>query len=301
MQQASPTIRNAALTALLENLVDYAGLFPPAKLDMQPAVENYSRYAEGQLGWMLGKFIAPAARLTELESSARSIESPGVWNVSALLAGDIATDIKQVTAFNVRNRGRLTVTSVELKASAPADIQRAHSLMVPDLQVFFEIPLSADIESCLDALARCKRKAKIRTGGETPEMIPAAGSVAGFIGLCADKGVPFKATAGLHHPLCSLHRLTYAPDSPSATMHGFLNVFLAAVLLAEKRIDVTEASELLNEPCANSFGFADDGVIWRSHRATTENIRLARKSFALSFGSCSFSEPVEDLQALSLL
>lgn len=301
MQQASPTIRSAALTALLENLVDYAGLFPPAKLDMQPAVENYSRYEAGQFSWMLGKFIVPAARLNEFENSARLIQSAGGWSVSALLGTDIATDVKHVASFNERNRGRMTVASVELKAGAPSEIQWTHSLIPPDLQAFIEVPLSADIGACLDTLARCKRNAKIRTGGETPEMIPSSASVAGFIGGCADKGVPFKATAGLHHPLRALHRLTYVADSPSATMHGFLNVFLATVFLAEKRIDVAEATELLDETSASAFGFEDEGVTWRSYRATAENIRLARESFARSFGSCSFAEPVEDLQALSLL
>ena len=81
------------------------------------------------------------------------------------------------------------------------------------------------------AIARRGGRAKMRTGGVTAEAFPTAAQVLRFLRACTEARVPFKATAGLHHPLRAEYRLTYAPDSPRGTMFGFLNVFLTAVLL----------------------------------------------------------------------
>jgi hypothetical protein len=300
MQQASPIIRSAAFPALLENLVDYAGLFPPAKLPMQVAVENYAAYAAGEFNWMLGRFIVPAARLAEFESAIVNLRTIERWPLSVLLGADIAKDIEQVREFPTRNHA-VEVSSVELKVAAADDILRAHSLIPTNLPAFFEIPLTADIHGCISALKQCGRSAKIRTGGETPEMIPPSSSVAAFIFQCAQAKVTFKATAGLHHPVRSVHPLTYAPDSPTGTMHGFLNVFLAAALLGNSAIDIPEATELLGETSAEALVVNTDSIGWHDHRLTREQIVVTRKNFSLSFGSCSFTEPIEDLQGLSLL
>jgi hypothetical protein len=302
MPQASPTIRSSALTALLEGLVDYAGLFPPTKLSMEAAVENYAAYANGKFSWMLGRFVVPAARLAEFEIALAGLsQTRAKWSLSALLGHDIEADIKQVLEFNRQHAPEIAISSVELKVVNPADIFRAHMLIPKTLGAFFEIPLSADLQGCVFALKECGRYAKIRTGGETPEMIPPSAGMAEFISQCAHAGVTFKATAGLHHPFRSVHRLTYAADSPSGTMHGFLNVFFAAALLRSGAIDAAEATELLNETSPEAFLIDSGSIGWREHSLTREQIAAARKNFSLSFGSCSFSEPVEDLQSLSLL
>jgi len=300
MQQASPTIRSAVLTALLKNLVDYAGLFPPAKLPMQAAVENYAAYSAGEFNWMLGKFIVPAARLAEFGSAIVNLRTIEKWPLSVLLGADIAKDIEQVCEFPLRNH-EVEVSSVELKTTTADDIFRTHSLIPTNLPAFFEIPLTADIQGCISALKQCGRGAKIRTGGETPEMIPPTSSVAKFMFQCAQAKVPFKATAGLHHSVRSVHPLTYAPDSPTGTMHGFLNVFLAAALLGNSAIDIPEATELLSETSPEALVVNTDSIGWHDHRLTREQIVAARKNFSPSFGSCSFTEPIEDLQSLSLL
>mgnify|MGYP001195919552 CR=1 FL=1 len=65
-----------------------------------------------------------------------------------------------------------------------------------------------------------------------------------------------EANAGLHHPLCSEQPFTYAADSPRGTLHGFLNVFVAAALLRAGRIDVRGATALLRERDPAAFAFA---------------------------------------------
>ena len=155
------------------------------------------------------------------------------------------------------------------------------------------------MRDCIMAVARCGR-AKIRTGGETADKFPASEIVVEFIRLCAASSVAFKATAGLHHPVRSLHRLTYQADSASTTMHGFLNVFLGAAFL-RVGMDPRLAVELLNEQSASAFHFDPDGLLWREHRLGLDDISAARRGFAVSFGSCSFTEPVDDLRVLGLL
>ena len=156
--------------------------------------------------------------------------------------------------------------------------------------VYVEI---ADI-ALLDAIKRHGQRAKIRTGGITPDAFPAIENIAEFLRACKAKGVAFKATAGLHHPLRCVRPLTYEPNAPLGTMHGFLNVFIAATLL-----DHADAILAENDPSA--FAFNDDGASWRGHRVSTVEIVATRRDFATSFGSCSFEEPIQDLKALGWL
>lgn len=236
-----------SLRALLEHLIDYAGLFPPAALSMQDAVRNYARYREGEYAWMLGKFVVPKQRVKEVPP-----EFPAsVLGVDEVKAEDVAS--AKPDAF-------VEITDVSL---------------VPELK------------------ARGLR-AKIRTGGLTEDAFPTPERVASFIRACKETGVAFKATAGLHHPLRCVKPLTYEPDAPRGTMHGFINVFVAAAM-------IDYAEEILREENARAFVFGDDGLAWRGHVVSTTAIAKMRRHFGLSFGSCSFEEPITDLKDLRWL
>ena len=140
----------------------------------------------------------------------------------------------------------------------------------------------------------------MRTGGLTPDAIPSAAELAGFLLRCGGARIPFKATAGLHHPIRSVRALTYDLESPRAPMHGFLNVFAAAAF-AWNGMDRGHVEELLEERDAAALEFTDEALIWNDHLVTTEQIEEARREFAHSFGSCSFEEPVTELRDLGLL
>lgn len=141
--------------------------------------------------------------------------------------------------------------------------------------------------------------AKIRTGGLAPEQIPSVPAVAAFICRQARDRRPFKATAGLHHPVRGVYPLTYERDSPRAVMHGFLNVLLAAAFAWHGHEDLVEP--ILAEEDPAQLRFMEELAIWRGSELTTGKIVLARCDFIHSFGSCSFEEPVRDLQALGFL
>ncbi len=149
----------------------------------------------------------------------------------------------------------------------------------------------------LDEVKKAGSFAKIRTGGIAPDAIPSIESVASFITGCAEGRLSFKATAGLHHPIRSMHRLSYEPDACSAMMHGFVNVFLAAAFAWHGN---REIQSILAETDASAFRF-DDRAHWRDLSLSSEEIADSRRKFAHSFGSCSFEEPIEDLQVLGWL
>src|SRR6267378_1700235 len=313
--QTTRTARNSAEAVdaagvLLRDLIDYAGLFPPASLAMAPSVANYDAYLRSEWSWILGRFIVPVARLAEFEEAFAGLPTPTpgtgftTWRLSVLLGSDPVADVARIREFNDRATSpssgrRAVVESVEVRVAGPKEVERLSGIIPAELATYFEVPLSSCGE-CIAAIADCGRRAKIRTGGETADKFPASENVVEFIRLCAAANVPFKATAGLHHPLRSVNRFTYQPDSPSGFLHGFVNVFLAAAFLWAG-METTLAVQLLDEQSADAFHFNADGVGWRQHRTSQREIAAARRGFAVSFGSCSFTEPIDDLKSLRLL
>jgi hypothetical protein len=262
-----------ALRTLLAGLIDYGGLFPPAGLDMAHATRNYAAYRAGPHAWALGRFIVPAARLSELDSQAGE-----EWRLSVL---------------GVSPR---VVEACEIKVERAADAAAILATLPAEVTAYFELPIGEDAAP----LAAGPGRAKVRTGGVTPDAFPAPAALARWISRCARARVPFKATAGLHHPLRSVQRCTYQADSPTVLMHGFVNVFLAAALLWQGGSEAA-AIATLEEQSPEAFHFDDEYAAWGTHRVTTAQLRAARENFAISFGSCSFEEPIRDLQQLGWL
>jgi hypothetical protein len=246
-----------SLRALLERLIDYAGLFPPAGLPCEASVANYLQYSTGPHAWMLRWLVVGSADLAKV---------PRAFDGSLSVLSDA-------------DEPRAAV----IEAKRVVDARRP---------VYCEVPISE-----LDAVKQAGSFAKIRTGGLKPEAIPPVGDLETFIVACADRRLAFKATAGLHHPVRREYPLTYATDSPRAVMHGFLNVFVAAAFAWHGDRDL---APILGETDPTAFRF-DDRVHWRDRSLSTDQVREARVQFAHSFGSCSFEEPIRDLEALGLL
>lgn len=311
-----------ALRTLMSGLIDYAGLYPPAKLPMQPAVEQFARSRMSEHEWMLGRFICPASRLREF-SKAASVMMPGThatsgyrehsegepWRISVIIDGELPADLETIAAFNNHHErednGRCAADAIELKVTVPDQIDHACEIIPDELFPFFEFP--ADVVSAGDcrgfvaALAGHGAAAKIRTGGVTAEAFPSTRAVAEFMVACAGAGVAFKATAGLHHPVRAEFPLTYDAGSPCGTMHGFLNVFLAAALVQGDHVDAARAAAVLEDRNPGNFHFTDAGVRWNGLFLEVMQLAQAREAFCLSYGSCSFDEPVADLAKLGLM
>jgi hypothetical protein len=294
---------SAGLHALVERLIDYAGLFPPAALNMADAVEAFERHRTSPGAFALGRFVVPASRLDELERAVTAgrgrVRPGGAWPLTVLGSEPLATLAAVVERFNEahgadRAAWSARVESLEVKAATAGEIERAAACVPADLELFFEVPLDGPLDDLGRAAVATGRFLKFRTGGTSVDAFPPSAAVARALAACASTRVPFKATAGLHHPVRSPHAVTGDPGAPSATMHGFLNVFVAAVLLAAGRADAALAIQVLEDEVRASFAFDEEGLSWRGVRVDLSDIRSARR-LARSFGSCSFDDPLREL------
>ncbi|HEY2001645.1 MAG TPA: hypothetical protein VGG80_04970, partial [Acidobacteriaceae bacterium] len=254
-----------ALRSLLRGLIDYAGLFPPAGLAMDAAVRNYDSYIRGEDAWMLGRFVLPAGCLAEYEEAVRDAHIDShLWRLSVLAT---AADVSRVTRFNADKRDRFgEVDVLEVKAANAREIHDTALAYGLGYQLYFETP-PEKWPSMLPATAVAKGRAKIRTGGEVASAIPEESRVLEFLRIASERRLAFKATAGLHHPLRAMQRLTYKPDSPTGVMHGFLNVFCAAVLLWHEPDRRQEAAWMLGERDADAITM-DEAMTWHNSGVT---------------------------------
>ncbi|MBK9155572.1 MAG: hypothetical protein IPM25_15410 [Chloracidobacterium sp.] len=301
VQTAAPPPKQSVRT-LLAGIVDYAGLFPPTMAAMADAVANYASYLASEHSWMLGRFVVPVARLNEfLEAAEEHFSDRGSWRLSVLAGEDITTTIRDIKLFNAENGSRAVCDSLEVKASTVSKIENTVAALPEELTAYFEISTGENFPELVSTLSLKRQRAKIRTGGTDREDFPASRDVIRFVRTCMAANVPFKATAGLHHPIRCFRPLTYEPDAPRGTMHGFLNMLLMTGFARESyRVALLE--ELMEEEFDEAFAFRDNGVAWRNeHFLTAGHLDRLRRKGMISFGSCSFTEPVEDLQGLGLL
>ena len=289
----------SAIRALMAGLIDYAGLFPPAALDMKTVVSNYSEYASGQESWVLGRLIVPVGRLSEFTDVFNEVccdERERAWLLSVIGGDDPVENAERINSFT---QGAALIDAIELKAAEPEIAERLLSDLPDGLIPYIEFPADKASEM-LPVLARFGALAKIRMGGLIADTIPDPVAVARFLIACADSQIPFKATAGLHHAVRGEYKLSDDPESPSLTMHGFMNVFLASALawLGKEEESIVAT---LEQESPMVFRISEDSVRWHGNAVTTSQIGMMRRDFGLAFGSCSFVEPIEELKALGWL
>src|SRR5262245_29499201 len=320
----------ASLRALLARVIDYAGLFPPARLPLDRAIHAFETYREQPESWLLGRFILPAARLGDLDTFADRLRAGRLWTFSCLGRGggtsaellqglsndlrDIATirerfvEAVEIDVLEIRLPGDVIGKGIDpaatLVAEAAAMIEASGP---PVLKPFYEIPLRnawrEEVIEILDALVleakrgspsrrRCQPPGfKLRTGGLEAEAFPSVEQVAFVLASAAARRVPLKFTAGLHHPVRRFD------PGVQATMHGFLNLFVAGNLGSNE--DMVRQVVAQEDPTA--FRFDDRELACGPFRVPLAQVNLARRDAVLSFGSCSFDEPRDDLRAMGLI
>jgi hypothetical protein len=267
-------------TSLLSSLVDDAALFPPGNAPMAEAVPAHRKYRSGDLSWFVGRFLCPASRIPELIDALE----PGDDLEIGLIA-DTGLDglAGALDALAFESRLRLGAVEIVLRGD-PAVYRAAVSAEVP---LALELPRSGtgwlDV---IPALARMERTgAKLRTGGLVASAFPAPAEVVDFLRACVVAGVPAKCTAGLHHAVS-------ATDPATGFDHlGFGNVLLAVHTLIIGS-STTEAIEVLAE--------RNHDVVARGMSHLGESASRHVREVFVGYGSCSVSEPVEDLRAMGL-
>jgi hypothetical protein len=308
---------NTGLRALLAGVIDYAGLFPPAKLPLDQAIRNYAEYRRGPDAWMLGRFVVPAGRLAEAAPLfAEAFASGPPAELTALLAGAddpdefvrrVDTDLQAVADFEARPRVRAVVGTLEVRLppSLQAAAGRWANLLSPTgksrlERVSFEAPSGEQgARAMIESLRAGERGGwagvKLRCGGLEASAFPPAEQVAFVLNACRAAALPLKFTAGLHHPFRRFDA------GVGAAMHGFVNVFVAGVLAHARRLPSEALQRVLEDENPSHFSFSDAGLRWGDSSATAEEVTAARRDFVTSFGSCSFDEPRDDLRALGWL
>ncbi len=303
----------ASLRALLSDAIDYAGLFPPASLALEPALRNYANYVLLPDAWMLGTFILPVAQF-EVAATGLSRFDPGHrGRISALGPRTDEADaffqalsivMDSVQSFQSRLGSAATIEQLEmpLPPDANGDVLGAIQARLgnSNLKTFWEAPADRAphaIELLAQSNAANPKRAlgfKLRTGGVTADAFPSSAQIASALAAAGKQRVPIKFTAGLHHPVRLFH------ESVQTKMHGFLNVIGGGVLALEHRWTETQIAQLLEDEELASFSVTEEFFAWRDWKISPERIRIQRE-LVTSLGSCSFDEPRDDLRTLKLL
>lgn len=321
--------------ALLQELIDYAGLFPPAKLPLDEAIRNYAAYRKSADVWMLGRFICPAQQLDQLQpQKALAFKEGDPFRFSVLLAGgntseeflhNCEADLEAIARFQAFHEGRTTVEVMEVRLPKEllknpdgkqlvTFLNKVSRLIDKNVDapvtVYYESiygrSWKAGLPIIVKALSDHGRRSgnskfyrkpgfKIRCGGVEPQMYPGSEHIAATIIACRNQRVALKATAGLHHPLRHYNK------AAKVKMHGFLNVFCAGVLAEAHDLDLELVKEIIEDENAENFIFTKRALAWRTLRVSTDEVRTLRLENVISFGSCSFDEPREDLRKLKII
>ena len=302
---------NASLETLLAKSIDYAGMFPPCSLALEPALQNQANYARSPEAWMLNTFVLPIEQFDSAKQLLSQFDPAHQLRVAALGPKTANADafLEALDEADVAIRGLarydvdlLSISHLEMFLPLGVDLallNEARSI-VGDLPVFWEaLPDRAEQIAALLAEHNSDEDAatfgyKLRTGGVTADAFPTSTQIASALVTPATHQLPIKFTAGLHHPIRQFRA------EVKAKMHGFLNVLGAAVLAAEHRWNAKQAATMLEDENAASFSFGEELFAWREWKIDVERLRYRRR-FVASFGSCSFDEPREDLRALRLL
>jgi len=325
-----------SLQPFLSGIIDYAGLYPPASLDLQDSFKKYLEHAHSKESWILSKFVVGTSLLSDLSDLINDTnESPNPFLITLVAAPSATIDEFKSVLNNTTAQIREVVNSSEksihiptLEIKLPSGIdyknlselsevidftvhQLNSSAIFPN-QAFFEIPGFEFASQKAIALTQAisnhnyglkpesldnyeSSGFKVRCGGVEAFQFPPVEYLVETISTAIKSNVPLKFTAGLHHPV------RHYNESVSTKMHGFLNVFGGTILYNRKTMDDSVLADILSDENPNNFSFSETGFSWKNHSVKTQEIHTLRAFSATSFGSCSFDEPVEDLQELTLL
>ncbi len=313
----------------MNRLIDYAGLFPPASLNLAQAFNNFVVYIQSENKWVLSRFIIPAKRLGELSDLMNEITITDIVLPFSILASggnnseefkvNLAGDINNIIEFKKKHGNKITTDVFELRLPADIfendsadEIQKLLDFTADSLRkeintkfcIYYEASFAKDynvsVINLAEAIAHHNKHGnlagfKLRTGGTESSAFPSSEQIAFAIMTCCEFCVPMKFTAGLHHPVRHFN------EELGAKMHGFINVFGAGILAYICDLDEDEIVEILNEEDPFAFRFDENGFSWEDFAASDAEIKKSREKFVISYGSCSFDEPIDDLKTLELL
>jgi hypothetical protein len=291
------------LDTLTKGLFDYAGLFPPASLDMQEALRQAARAPKLRRPRMVGAdMVVPLEQLAGIGRHELYFNGFGDTTCTIAVVGverkQVAEAVRQVRAYNRKNAPWAKVVALEVHGDAfPAQslaALRAAKRGLGDIRLFLEpkwtaAKWKAGQAQLLALLEKLKGGAhpvglKVRCAGPTAL---SKATLEKLLPAVAAARIPLKATQGLHHAL---------PDGKEL---GFLNLTLAVRLLQVHGDGFTgkDLAALLREADAGQFAF-DDGAEWGEYGVHEGTLQAAIAELPFTIGSCSLDEPDEELARL---
>lgn len=301
----------STLKELLSGILDYAGVYPPAKLDFTSSYTNYCTYQNSAKAFMLGSFVCPIANLEDLGKSQPSGSPIEVAVISSPTQNQeeffrqLESDVEKTKSYFSNTTPSHELYSFEVRLmSYDTDVEKCEKILNKlysinkNVKIFLEVPFLDGWENSVpEIISRISEQticnAKIRTGGLNQNAFPTVKQLQQFIYSCANNELPFKATAGLHYPV------THWDDEIKVNMHGFFNVFIAAICMYHN-YEHEIAEKILSSQNPSDFQFYDEYAVICGTKITLEEIEQGR-TFALSFGSCSLDEPIENLVSLGYI
>jgi len=329
-----------SLRTFMNGLIDYAGLFPPANLPLNEAINEYFEQLKSENSDMLSRFIIPISKLNDLDEFIMLFSDIGALRLSVLGGGGKTDDeylskinqnIADINDYRKKHGDKIQIDVIECKMPSNSPSKKTMEKATASLNEnelkhyheFAELPVvgmnySTDIDDSSwdsEILPTVKlisqmedAGVKLRCGGIVKEAFPTVEQVAAMIQTCVIADVPMKFTAGLHHPI------RHFADEYDGFMHGFVNTFSAGIFATtfpkpknsqEKYRMFILLSHMIDDQNAENFSFSNDSMSWKveDDRDTTfeidaEKIENARKKGMISYGSCSFQEPIDDLTQL---
>lgn len=281
------------LPTAFAGLVDDAAIFPPGSAPLEDAVPAHLARRNEPHADLVGAFVITDHRISELKPllAGRDLS---VSVVIAAGAGGIAP-----AADAVRRSEGLSLAGIEVALRDPADLvsnarrviagldqARDLGLVDDDVAVHVELPqgpATAGWLAAADEVAAADLRLKFRTGGVEASLFPTPDELGNWITAALDRECPFKCTAGLHNAV------RHTDEETGFTHHGFLNVLLATRASLDGDDPVAVLTE--TDPAALTARFEELGH---------DTVARTRRWFT-GFGSCSVTEPLDDLHALGLL
>ncbi len=290
MTDAQPGTGEPTVAVLFDALVDDAGLFPPEELPMEAALARHDADAAAANPVLTQRFLCPASRIGEVRAAlAEQREDALALGVIAPLT-ETAVRAALVGVSDDR-RLRLAVVegplaAAETRSGAADAAARVRALIGDGAPCHAEIALTGDWHGALKSLADAGLAAKVRCGGARAELFPTAEQLAAFVHACVQLDLPFKATAGLHHAV------RYRDEHTGFTHHGFLNLLMAACSAVDGGSE-RDIAEVLRD--------ADADRLAEQARHTGPGTAAKARRLFTAYGSCSTSEPLDDLRSLGLM
>lgn len=301
-----------AARVLFTGLIDYAGLFPPASLDLDASVAGYRTVRSGGDAWIAGRFLCPASRLDDLASALVTTMQRGeqAWRIGVICDVDAGSCASTARAFHLQMDPAASVEIVETRVPPGTTPHMVHELLtaagaVNDrIMPFFEVPApnatGAEVVDVIYSVTAARDRTgrqcgvKLRCGGATPANVPDPDRVALFIDAATRAELSFKFTAGLHHPLFRRDRET------GVVQHGFFNL-LVATAVAQAGGDLDEIEAAVSDDDPTGFGVSFAGLHWRDRDLASTELTDVRSAGFVAFGSCDFDEPVAELHQMGFI